>query len=301
MNIDAKPMLHVMCGLSGSGKSSVAKDLAKRNNAIIVSSNEIREEITGTVEDQSKNNEVFQIFHKRIKQNLISGRDVIADATNLTMRDRRALLNPLQGMDIVKICVVTTKKYEDCLEDNKNRCHPVPEEVIKKQMCKFQVPFLEEGFDYICSHFDSFNAYPDTFEKEFNLMAGLEQKNPHHTLTLGEHCTESYLRLVKQTFDNIHSSYLIGARLHDIGKVFTQTFDDQGIAHYYNHENVGSYYLLSHYASYSRIINICFLVNYHMLPFQWDTEKIRKKYRRIFGKYKYELLMDFHKCDLSAK
>lgn len=298
---DTRPTLYVMCGLSGSGKSSVAKDLAKSNNAVIVSSDEIREEITGTVEDQSKNNEVFQIFHKRIKDNLLSGKSVIAYATNLTMRDRRSILAPLQGMNIRKGCVITPKIYEWCLEDNKNREHPVPEEVIKKQMYRFQVPFLEEGFDNIEITVDENKYYADTCELELIMMEGFNQKNPHHTLSLGDHCRKSFLLLRNSAKDIIQNFYLIGAELHDIGKVLTQTFDEDGIAHYYNHENVGSYFLLSQHADYYKIINICFLVNYHMLPFQWDTEKVRKKYRRIFGKYKYELLMDFHKCDLSAK
>ncbi len=298
---DMRPTLYVMCGLSGSGKTSTAKKIAKSNNAVIVSSDEIREEIAGTVEDQSKNNEVFQIFHKRIKDNLVSGKSVIADATNLTMKSRRRILSPLQGMDIRKVCVITPKKYEDCLEDNKNRDHPVPEEVIKKQMYKFQVPFLEEGFDNIQITVDENKYYADNCELELIMMKGFDQKNPHHTLSLGDHCRKSFVLLRNSTIGIIQSFYLIGAELHDIGKVLTQTFDEDGIAHYYNHENVGSYFLLSQHADYYKIIDICFLVNYHMLPFQWNTEKARNKYRRIFGRYKYELLMDFHECDLAAK
>ena len=298
---DMRPTLYVMCGLSGSGKTSTAKKIAKSNNAVIVSSDEIREEIAGTVEDQSKNNEVFQIFHKRIKDNLVSGKSVIADATNLTMKSRRRILSPLQGMDIRKVCVITPKKYEDCLEDNKNRDHPVPEEVIKKQMYKFQVPFLEEGFDRINSNPDNKKWFSPILDFKVEMMMGFEQRNPHHTLGLCEHCIKSYLLIDSRLERILQSPFFDGAKLHDIGKLFTQTFDDTGIAHYYNHENVGSYFLLSQYPNYIRIVDVCFLVNYHMLPFQWNTEKVRNKYRRIFGKYKYELLMDFHECDLAAK
>ena len=39
-----KPKLFIMCGLSGSGKSSIAKDLAIKYNAEIVSSDAIRED-----------------------------------------------------------------------------------------------------------------------------------------------------------------------------------------------------------------------------------------------------------------
>lgn len=66
------PRLIVMVGLSASGKSSYAKELEKENptNTIVISSDAIREEICGRVEDQSKNGEVFRIFHERIRRNL---------------------------------------------------------------------------------------------------------------------------------------------------------------------------------------------------------------------------------------
>ncbi len=64
-----KPILYVMVGLSGSGKSSIAKEIAKTSeNTIIVSSDAIREELTGKVEDQIKNEEVFKFFIKEFKR-----------------------------------------------------------------------------------------------------------------------------------------------------------------------------------------------------------------------------------------
>lgn len=66
-----KPTLYIMCGLSGSGKSTIATQIANKNpNTIIVSSDAIREELTGNYEDQEHNEEVFKIFHDRIRKNL---------------------------------------------------------------------------------------------------------------------------------------------------------------------------------------------------------------------------------------
>lgn len=82
-----------MVGLSASGKSTVGKQLVKENDCVIISSDSIRGEICeGGVIDQSKNEEVFKIFHQRIKDNLKAGKSVIADATNINMRSRRSLL-----------------------------------------------------------------------------------------------------------------------------------------------------------------------------------------------------------------
>lgn len=58
-----KPIMWVLVGLSGSGKSTIATQIANENpNTVIVSSDAIREELTGDYEDQQHNEEVFKIF-----------------------------------------------------------------------------------------------------------------------------------------------------------------------------------------------------------------------------------------------
>ena len=34
-----------------------------------------------------------------------------------------------------------------------------------------------------------------------------------------------------------------------------------------------------------------------MLPMNWNTDKAKEKWRNIFGDYRYQLLIDFNKCD----
>ena len=143
-----KPTLWVMCGLSGSGKSTIATQIANENsNTVIVSSDAIREELTGNYEDQEHNEEVFKIFHDRIRKNLENKKNVIADATNLTMKSRRAIMMKVNGLEVHKVCVIIPKPFEQCKIDNKNREHPVPNEVLDKQIRIFQIPFYEEKFD----------------------------------------------------------------------------------------------------------------------------------------------------------
>lgn len=95
--------------------------------------------------------------------------------------------------------------------------------------------------------------------------------------------------------------YITGAFLHDIGKLMTQSLDEYGVAHYYNHGEVGSYYILSHIALdkelLTDILDICFLINYHMMPFSWTSDKAKQKWKKCFGEYKYRLLLYFNECD----
>lgn len=83
-------MLIMMCGPAASSKSYNAKLLAEKYNAKIFSSDNIREEIYGDVNDQSHNQKVFQILHKRVKEALRNGENAIYDATNLSMKRRKA-------------------------------------------------------------------------------------------------------------------------------------------------------------------------------------------------------------------
>lgn len=45
------------------------------------------------------------------------------------------------------------------------------------------------------------------------------------------------------------------------------------------------------------LLDCCFLINYHMMPFNWNTEKTKNKWKNIFGEEKYNMLLRFHECD----
>ena len=187
------PKLYIMVGLSGAGKSTIAQQLAEDENCVIVSSDDIRGEICeGGVSDQSKNEEVFKIYHKRIKQNLLAGNNVIADATNITIKSRRCTFIALRGIEYHSIAYIIPKKVVDCLIDNvsNRRSNPVPEEVIYRQRGNFQIPFKEEGFDEIIIHkFDEEETYSNFLPSCFNRMKGFDQKNPYHDMDLYDHST----------------------------------------------------------------------------------------------------------------
>lgn len=302
-----KPIFRIMVGLSASGKSTIAEKIATEEDCVIISSDSIRGEICdGGVIDQTKNGEVFKIFNKRIKDNLMTGKNVIADATNINMKARRSLLENVKKIDCYKIAYIVPKSVEKCIEDNIYKEYPVPHHVIHKQMMNFQIPFLEEGFDEIQIHrFDA--PINDAFVLDcINQMTGFDQRNPHHNMTLNNHCLHTEYKF-KVINGYIYTELPFGARFHDIGKLFTQKIDDEGVAHYYQHENVGCYYLLSHLEdikdsrdySDSEMLNILFLVNYHMLPMSWKNDKAKMKWMKRFGEYKYQMLLDFNECDKS--
>lgn len=291
-----KPKLYIMVGLSGAGKSTIAKEIAEtEENTIIVSSDAIREELTGKVEDQSKNEEVFKVFHKRIREALENNTNVIADATNITMRSRRAIIENVKGIECCKIAYLIPKPFRQCKIDNLNRQHPVSEEVLNGQLRKFQIPLMEEGFDEGIIYYIYNKNRLDTL-KMFDNMEGFNQQNPHHTSTLADHCKNAYELFSRYGYP---SKYNLAALFHDYGKLYCKELDNDGVAHFYGHDSIGSYMILENLTEifYKDVADMCFLINYHMMPFDWTTEKSKERWKKRFGEYKYQMLLDFHECD----
>ena len=109
----------------------------------------------------------------------------------------------------------------------------------------------------------------------------------------------------------IHNDYSVSVatKYHDMGKLYTQTFDEDGVAHYYGHENIGAYMMLVYEVAnqHSLFVNhnigdIAFYINYHMLPFQWkpNNTKTETKWAKRFGSKKYHNLWSLHIADLVA-
>lgn len=286
----------MMIGLPSSGKSTVAERLSKTLNAKIFSSDNYRQYYLGDENDQTQNAKIFDLLHRDMKKWLSDGNSAIFDATNVSMKDRsRCLSNIPNNKDIVKIAYVVNTPIEECIKRDKDRERTVGKAVISKFEYRFQFPQFFEGFDGIMLEYD--NKYNKKSREEIlSKMANFNQNNPHHNDTLGKHCEK-----VAQCFDENTLEYVAGL-VHDIGKLFTQKTDDDGISHYYGHENVGAYYICSHPEIIEEktgdFFDILFYVNYHMMIHDIDkSEKAKNKYKKLFGEDRYNALLDFGNAD----
>jgi len=273
--------LIMMCGLVASGKSFVANQLALKENAVIHSSDELRIELFGDVNEVDKNGEVFQELHKRIKDDLKKGKNVIYDATNLNHKKRKGFLEELKKLDVRKECIFVATPYEKCLEQNRKRERKVPEYVIKRMYMSVNIPQYYEGWNSIeiVYNVDGYDFDTNLLFNGENGLNKIDQHNPYHTLTIGKHCLKCF-QICEQLLDDFELN--MAAMYHDIGKRFTKTFknskgEDTEIAHYYQHHLVSAYDSLFIFNKQGfepeTILKTTNYIQWHMMPFFLDTDK----------------------------
>ena len=294
------PIFVIMVGLPGSGKSTMAKKIGYK----IFSSDEYRQRLFGDVNDQSNNNNLFRILHKDIKDCLLSGESCILDATNINRKSRRQALAAVAGIPCHKVAFVVCPPWSTVVKQNSNRTRVVPMEALERMIRQFEFPQEFEGFDCILAENGYTTAYAEHLSHKLAKMSGFDQHNPHHLYDLAGHCIRVAHKFPSYDVRNEAGYY------HDIGKLYTQRFDEKGIAHYYNHDNIGAYIVASYTdfgkIEFGKIVDIrtqllLFYINYHMRAHNdFCSPKAEKKYRKLFGDELFDNLMVFAEADRLA-
>ena len=139
---------YMLVGIAGSGKSTIAAQLAAKTDAIVVSSDAIRAELYGDEAIQGSAVTVFRIMKDRTHANLAAGRSVIYDATNVQAWRRQELLSQLPE-EVKKVCVWVDTPTKRALRNNLHRDRHVPDWVIRQQADQLEPPTAAEGWDDI--------------------------------------------------------------------------------------------------------------------------------------------------------
>ncbi len=127
-----EPGLVVLCGASGSGKST----FARRNFALTetVSSDQCRALVSDDETDQTVTGEAFDLLHTIVRKRLEIGRLTVVDATNTKTPDRKSLVELAHRADLMSTAVVFDLPLALCFERNDARQdRQTPHHAIKRQ------------------------------------------------------------------------------------------------------------------------------------------------------------------------
>lgn len=122
----------IMVGLSGSGKSTLAREICPENGKI-VSTDDMREQITGDPTNQKCSRFAFEIAHKMWEARLRFRQTTIFDATSTTNKARTALMKLTNEWNKV-IVIVVNETLDLSKARNASRERVVPEFVLDRQM-----------------------------------------------------------------------------------------------------------------------------------------------------------------------
>lgn len=286
MNI---PRLYLLVGLPGSGKSSFAK--IRKDSGVIISSDEIREELFGDARIQDNSGQVFELMRKRAHDALEKGSDVYWDATNMTRKARLSAISCKTPETKVNAYVIWNT-LDRCIELDSLRDRTVGKDVIMRMAKNFQFPFYDEGIQNI-QIFLSEDAIGSNAD-EINPLEGtkINQDNPHHTRTIYDHCLAAYDYALNKEMDQ---QVRTAAKYHDCGKPEVKNFiDSRGnfseVAHYYGHQGVSAWKATGWIDDPETL----WLISSHMEPF-FDS-----KYYNNMSPWMRNLIDQLHEADMAA-
>ncbi len=316
--------LIMMSGIAGSGKSKWAQEIAKKERATIVSTDEIRKNLFGDEDKQKRTAQVFFEVYSKIETEFANDKNVILDATNIDREKRMKVLSKFP--DVHKECYYLDVPYSICLERNRSRKRKVDEYILNKMRKNFHFPILNEGWDQIHllheqmpysvgkDEFVQFVKSEPSYEELFEKLNGIpfvkemyqfNQENPHHQHTL---CMHTYL-----VFDYVNAFYTeedkflmqVVALFHDTGKPFCKTYKPlKGHYSYYGHEHVSAqiacHFLKELQFDDEFIFKVVNMIQMHMKINYGTQQDLTEIYRLLGDEYLWKLYF-FKEGDSYAK
>ena len=136
--------IHIMCGMPGSGKTTLSKQLALEHDAILY--------CYDTFQNTNYINS-YEAMYSVISETLMTGKSVVYDDLNIVVSIRSTILKALSNVHCRKVLHVMLTPLEECLKRCRNRSrYYVPSSAIEYYMKRYEEPTLSEGWDEIIYH-----------------------------------------------------------------------------------------------------------------------------------------------------
>jgi len=145
--------IYIAVGLSGSGKSTYAKNFIKDKDIEYLSSDELRAVFGKGEDDQTVTPLVFGHIKRKVDEFLKDGKNVLVDATSVNRRERADYITTAKKYGAKVVVLVFKMDRQGLIDRNKKRGEQggrvVPDWVIDKMLTKYEEPSTSEGIDEV--------------------------------------------------------------------------------------------------------------------------------------------------------
>lgn len=305
--------IKILAGVAGVGKSTYINQ-HKKENDIVLSSDQLRIELYGNLEEGNKyNGEVFNELNNRLRQAIKTGDgDIYYDTTAVSRKQRAGLYKQIKKTaelnDYEIEVVLLHKPLEQIKEQNNERTGfaRVPDDVLERMYKALQAPRIGVDCDSFQVIAPDFSEYMD----EINHRVNESHNSPYHAESLQEH-----MDMVNRSAKETNNERLIElAYHHDLGKAVSRTRNNKRslatdyIRHLYGehdrymgHENVGSiYYLVKNKDNLTPdVSDMSMMIEYHMLAHEQIPAQLI--HRDKLSPEMLETLAEFAEIDSKAR
>lgn len=138
--------MFLMCGHPGSGKSTYARELARKNGYRYLSIDDMYATFNGDPTSHDNKFDVWMTFFRQIHAAEIAGHDIVVDTNAPTRGDREEFLNWFSDFEHHLIWIDAPKEL--CLRNNQNRSRVIPEDHMKRIFNFFDRISSDEWYNY---------------------------------------------------------------------------------------------------------------------------------------------------------
>ena len=129
-------MITVLCGIPASGKTTISKKIAEKQNTIRFSFDEI-----GCLQ----HNELIPCVIEALQ----SGKNVVVDSVYTRASWRKDILEAIKNIDCQRILIYMDTPLEECIRRNSQRPNQLPDFMVRDIYNSIEPPTLDEGWDEI--------------------------------------------------------------------------------------------------------------------------------------------------------
>jgi predicted kinase len=145
-------LLILTIGVPSCGKTTWVKNYLKEHSAtVVISTDKLRIELTGTAECDSRQNPmIYSEARRRARKALEEKHDVIIDATNVDVHEWLAYKEICRD-DTIRVAKVFKVTPEEAMKRMQQRERKVPKEIVEKKWQQLQsnMQFLPYIFNFI--------------------------------------------------------------------------------------------------------------------------------------------------------